>query len=109
MNLNPEYENKYLSLLKKIIMDETQHDASTIFLFGSRASGRERFGSDYDIGITGMDKNTFEKMKYSILDKIEDSIIPWKTDIVNFDTVTENFRESAMKKVLWWKKEPVLK
>jgi predicted nucleotidyltransferase len=73
MNLNPEYENKYLSLLKKIIMDETQHDASTIFLFGSRASGRERFGSDYDIGITGMDKNTFEKMKYSILDKIERS------------------------------------
>jgi predicted nucleotidyltransferase len=103
MKPNPAYEEKYTKLLKEIVLKSVLSKDCKIFLFGSRVSGNEHFASDFDIGILGLKENDFEKNKLDILNQVEESIIPWKVDIVNFEEVSESFRENSMKQISLWR------
>ncbi len=98
-----QYENKYLNLLKQMILEIFKHYPCKIFLFGSRAEGIFQRGSDYDIGISGLDEKLFLRLRNILLDEADESIIPYRVDIVNFDKASEDFRNQALKKVVIWK------
>jgi predicted nucleotidyltransferase len=102
--MNPFYEKKYISIVKNIVLNETKNIDCQIFLFGSRVDGSARFGSDIDIGIKGLTKELFDKIRSRILLKIEESIVPHDVDIVNFEIANKDYRINAERKQEIWKK-----
>ena len=95
-------EDKYIEMLKVMVLDHFKDDDIKIFMFGSRASEGNTAQSDVDIGLYS--ENGIDKAKKSLLiEKIENSNIPYKVDIVDFSEVSEGFRELAMKDAVLWK------
>ncbi len=74
-------------------------DATTrIFIFGSSIIQSEFH--DIDVGI--IDGNTGKNMLYKIQEELENSTIPYKVDIIDFNTVDTKFREKVLReKILW--------
>ncbi len=97
------HEQKYLKIVKDIILEKASDFKCKVFLFGSRASNNYKFGADFDIGIEGLGDNDFFRIKYQALEQLEESIVPYKIDIVNFDEVGEDFKKEAYKKIEIWK------
>ncbi|MCF7928105.1 MAG: nucleotidyltransferase domain-containing protein [Spirochaetales bacterium] len=89
--------------MKKLVLRELADRECTVFLFGSRVSGDFRWAADFDIGIKGLDKRTFTEVKHSILEQIEESLIPWKVDIINFEQVDSEFEQTALQESEVWK------
>ncbi len=75
--------------VKKIIgVLEQKPETSKAVLFGSRAKGNFRNGSDIDLVLFG------EKLDLKVLFKLEtalyDLMLPWKIDLVLFPTITNH-------------------
>lgn len=102
-DINIKYEIKYLEILRCLTLNVFQNHNCKIFLFGSKAEGKFQRGSDYDIGVSGLDENTFSKLKIRLSDAIEESLIPYKADIVNFDNISEAFKNIALRNTVLWK------
>lgn len=95
-------ENKYLLPLKNLVLDELKNENVKIFLFGSRAKGDNYQASDVDIGLIPC--NDLDEFKISLLkEKIENSSIPYKVQVVNFNHVSEDFKKEALKDIIAWK------
>ena len=94
--------DKYLNQLKDIVLDELKNEPVKIFVFGSRARGDFRLGSDVDIGLISQKKAYSNRVSF-LREKIENSNIPYKVDIVNFEEVSEDFRQKALEKIIIWK------
>ena len=103
MEPDPDYEQKYRAQLKSIVLDECEGHACRVFLFGSRSKGRAGWAADFDIGIEEIDPALFTGLKRRILERVEESRIPWKVDIVNFDEADESFRKIALEEYELWK------
>ncbi|MBU1327391.1 nucleotidyltransferase domain-containing protein [Patescibacteria group bacterium] len=69
-----------------------------VFLFGSRATGRDRRFSDLDLGVLGKEKIPSHLM-VKIKSDLENSSIPYKIDIVDFKRVSDEFRNLALSKI----------
>ena len=87
-------EKKIKNILGEFI-DLKQHQA---FIFGSRATRRARKFSDYDIGIIGGKPLNFRKIAL-IKTRIEESDLPCRVDIVDFSTVSKNFKDIALTEI----------
>ncbi len=94
---------KYVNTTREIILSLIDNEKVSVFLYGSRATGQEEHGSDIDIGLWST-----EKIDKSILRKIneaiEESIVPYRVDVVDFTNVDENFKKTALKKIEIWNK-----
>ena len=101
LNRTP-FKTDFESVAKKIILKELENFDCKIFLFGSRATKDNHRFSDMDIGI--IPGNNFDhRILYSLNDKLADSIVPFKVDVVNFSQVTNDFKNEALKHIIWWK------
>ncbi|PWD97729.1 nucleotidyltransferase domain-containing protein [Marinilabilia rubra] len=54
-------------------------------IFGSRATGNYKTGSDIDIAIFG--KNVNQKSILNLMDAFEDSILPYFVDVLDYKTI----------------------
>jgi len=97
------YEAKYEELVKSKVLELFKDTAATVFLFGSRARGDYKRGSDYDIGIESLDYETFRRLKIKFDAFWDESIVPYKVDFVHFDTTKPRFKTEAKKDVVIWK------
>lgn len=93
----------YLEIVKKIVLENIPKDKFNVFLFGSRARDKHRFGADIDIGVKGEEKLE-EKIKSIIKDEIDESIVPFKVDIIDFYEVSDDFKKVALKDYILWNK-----
>ena len=85
-----------------MILDELKDEKVKIFLLGSRARRDNFTASDVDIGY--IPKDNFDERKITLLkDKIENSTIPYKVEVVNFNSVSEDFKNEALKDIEVWK------
>jgi len=83
--------------IKDIILNNLESDNKyRLFIFGSRVSGTPRKYSDYDIGIEGKDMIPFPVL-VKIKIALQDSDLPYKVDVVDFSTVSDDFRKQALK------------
>jgi len=96
-------KGEYLDQLRDLVLRATVKIDCTIFLFGSRACGVYRRSSDIDIGFSGLGETSFTKVRDRLLSELEESVIPHHVDLVNFDTVSSDFRDVAMREVVVWK------
>lgn len=73
-----------------------------IVVFGSKARGDNSAFSDVDIGI--IPKGEFNRNSLTLLREfIENSNIPYKVDIVDFSSTSEQFKSEALKDAEIWK------
>ncbi|TAN57911.1 nucleotidyltransferase domain-containing protein [Patescibacteria group bacterium] len=84
--------------IKKLFQSFVDFKKNKVFVFGSRARGRARKFSDYDIGILGRRPLSSEKMAL-IKDAFEESNLPYRVDVVDFSTVSKKFKNIALKKI----------
>jgi uncharacterized protein len=75
--LTKEHSDKILNLLKSHI------PVKEIILFGSRAKGNYREGSDIDIALKGVGVDVYNSMALAN----EDLFLPWKLDLVAYDII----------------------
>jgi len=91
-----------LETICEIILNELEGEDVSIALFGSFATGTNTQASDIDIAI--IPKGKLNRWKLALLrEKLEEIAIPYVVDLVDFSMVSESFKNSALKNVLWWK------
>ncbi len=91
----------YVAIAKQIVLAHLPNSNYTVFLFGSRAVGNHKINSDIDIGILGNQKFPL-KNKILIEEALEESIVPYKVDLVDFFNVDEIFKQYALQKTIPW-------
>lgn len=99
------YPAKYLKIIKEIVLSEINADEHLVFLFGSRVHKNDDKAADVDVGIVG-DK-PIGNIYYRIKRKIDDSIVPYKVDVVDFSLTDENFKKIAVKEIEIWNRPQV--
>lgn len=83
-----------LEVIRRCVPDR----AYRVFLFGSRASGSAREGSDIDIGIEGPQPLSYEVLA-RIRGDLEEAPTLYSFDIVDFARVPAKFRTVARERV----------
>ncbi len=91
--LNPEEE------MKKIIFQNLDKNKFKVFLFWSRAIWNYKTNSDYDIWIKWPKRLTFQELM-KIKNQLDE--LPYLIDLVDFNTVDEDFSKIALKKIKKW-------
>jgi predicted nucleotidyltransferase len=87
-----------LKLLKDILSKHLVPSYKT-FIFGSRTQLNHRKFSDLDIGIMGSPKIPASTL-VKIQSDLSDSNIPYITDVVDFSTVSDTFRNKALSNII---------
>lgn len=103
MIVDVDPEKKYEERVREKLLELFRDTNARIFLFGSRARGDARRGSDADIGIEGLRDETFRRLKIRFDEFWEQSRIPFHVELVHFDRVDPDFRKQALKDVVLWK------
>ncbi len=101
LNRKP-FNTDFEGIAKKIILDELDTCNCKVFLFGSRATKDNHRFSDMDIGVIP-GEGFIHRVLYDLKDKLADSVVPFKVDLVNFSQVTNDFKKEALKNIVWWK------
>lgn len=96
-------KNKYVEMAKEIVLNLVEKENVDVFLFGSRAGNNYRHDSDLDIGFIGNSKLD-EKLLRKIRENIENSIIPYHIDLVDFSKVDFEFKKIALQNIEIWNK-----
>lgn len=91
----------YINLTKNIVLQYLPADEYKVFLFGSRAVGNAKENSDIDVGILGVKKLPI-KIKIHIEEALEESLVPYRVDLVDFFLVDETFKKYALYKTIQW-------
>ena len=92
-----------LELLENIVQDVFKNESITVILFGSRARGDNLETSDMDVGI--FPRKEMNKGKIALFrERIENSNIPYKVDVVDLSQASEEFASKVFKEgQLIWK------
>jgi len=87
-------EPEDLAIVQAILRQHLPEDA-TVWVFGSRATGRARRGSDLDLAIDigqALPANTETDLRFAF----EDSDLPWTVDIVDMFALDDDiFRQNV--------------
>ena len=96
-----EHENSLIKL-KRLVVEYLTDEKVQVFLFGSRTRDDNANYSDVDIGYIPYGEFDREKI-VNLNEKIENSTIPYKVEIVNLAEVSEDFKRAALKDAVIWK------
>ena len=93
-----------LELLNDIAKDVFKGENVMVILFGSRARGDYFETSDVDVGVLA--KGQVNKSKITLFrERIEDSNIPYKVDVVDLSQTSKEFADKVFKeKLLIWRR-----
>ena len=88
--------NKDMSIIKAVLQDFSEIESAT--LFGSRAKGNFKTGSDIDIAISL--KKGFQKSIQKIHDKLEEETpLPYFFDVIDINTIQNSDLIAHIKRV----------
>lgn len=95
--LNPAYQKLILAMINTYI------PKGKVILFGSRASGIARQGSDIDIAIDAGKKITDGSISHLRLALEEELNVPIKVDLSDFYDLPESFQNVISEKGIIWR------
>jgi predicted nucleotidyltransferase len=90
-----------INIVKEIVLEKVPLQDYAVFLFGSRALGNNHEMSDIDISILG-NKPLPVSIKLNLEQELEDCIVPFKVDIIDFNGVSDKFKKYALEKIEIW-------
>jgi predicted nucleotidyltransferase len=91
MDIQPKDLSIVESILKKYLPSNT-----TVWIFGSRAKNHARKFSDLDLAIDAGKKlpaTTLTNIKFDL----EESDLPYKVDVIDWNTISKNFKNLISK------------
>lgn len=91
----------YIDIVKQIVLKHIPKDNFAVFLFGSRAVGNAKPLSDIDIGILGLEPLP-TIIKVDLESDLEESIVPYKIDLIDFYQVDKDFEKEALNTIQIW-------
>ena len=91
----------YLDIVKNIVLKHVPQNEFAVFLFGSRAVGNASSLSDIDVGILGTRPLPYI-IKGNLESDLDESIVPFKIDLIDFYQVDEVFKNEALSSVEIW-------
>ncbi len=95
--MKPTFKNEEKEI-RDIVFKFINPNEYKIFIFGSRATGKARKFSDYDVGIMG--KKPVKWKTLSLIDEVfEESDFPFKVDLVDFSLASDKFKKTALLKI----------
>ena len=83
-------EERHLDFIKETLKKYVPSPDAKFYIFGSRARGKYREYSDVDIAIDSSDLTSEIKSKLEF--EFENSTFPYEVDIVDLNTIKENFK-----------------
>jgi predicted nucleotidyltransferase len=88
----------FLEIAKSIIKSHlAAYPGTKACIFGSRARGTARLGSDLDIGLWRTDGQPVSLFVQGTLkDEIEESIVPYNIDVVDIGSADSAFRQRVL-------------
>ena len=72
-----------------------------VWLFGSRATGEQRPGSDIDLALDNGQKIPWNTVTKMLID-IDETTIPMKIDLVDLQNVDDDFKKQVLKEGILW-------
>lgn len=93
--------HKYKLQIINIIRTYLKENSVDIILFGSRAEGNASNVSDFDIALRSKTEIN-DSILNNIKEKLENSNIPYKIDLVDYNKVTDALRESIDRTGIKW-------
>lgn len=95
-------KNKYLEKTRQLVLNFLKGTDTRIYLFGSWCRNQQTNSSDIDIAIEL--KNSSDKNKIlQLREFLEESSIPYRVDIVDFNFVSETLRQEILREGILWK------
>jgi predicted nucleotidyltransferase len=91
----------YIDIVKQIVLKHIPTDNFAVFLFGSRAVGNNKPLSDIDVGILGLEPLPM-LIKADLETALEESIVPYKIDLIDFYQVDKAFKKEALSTIQLW-------
>ena len=88
-----------LSSIKSILLKYPELNDKHIFIYGSRATGKNRKYSDIDLGIEGnqpLSATTYVSLQQDFVD----SDIPFTIDVVDFNKTSDTFKSIAKSQII---------
>ncbi len=92
---------KYLEEVRRIVVKGLENRRAKVYLFGSRARGDARLGSDIDVAILPEEPIPAPVLA-RIREALEMSWIPHEVDLVDFARVEDEFAKSALAEAIPW-------
>lgn len=90
-----------LNIVKEIVLKKIPLEEYSVFLFGSRAVGSQHQMSDIDVGIWGQ-KPLPLLLKSDLEEELEECIVPYKVDVIDFFNVSDEFKKYALENINVW-------
>ena len=91
----------YIDIVKQIVLKHVPKNEFAVFLFGSRAASNSNSLSDIDVGIMGT-KPLPTLIMADLDSNLEESIVPFKIDLIDFYQVDKAFRDEALSSIQIW-------
>ena len=82
-----------LALIQEVLKRFLSSDTHSVFVFGSRADGKAKQFSDFDLAIVGAPLKA--SLKADIEDAFEASSLPYLVELVEWYKVGEDFKKIA--------------
>lgn len=101
-------DEKYLNILKDLLLSVfSKEDKVKVFVFGSRATGKEKKFSDLDLLFYSR-KIVLDKKLSLLEERIENSDIPIKVDIVDWKNLVKEYAPQIKKqKIPFWNTDEI--
>jgi predicted nucleotidyltransferase len=90
--------------IKDIVLKYFSDEPVEVFLFGSRAKGDNKYNSDFDVGLSMLNGEPVNPVKLSKANQELDDEVLVKTDLVDFATKDDIFKQIALQHKVVWKK-----
>lgn len=91
-----------INKLKEVFLEFLKDEDVKVVLFGSRARGEFVNTSDVDVGII-LDNGVDRKKLTLLREYIDELNVPYKVEIVDFSTVSDEFKKTVLKEAVVWK------
>ncbi len=87
-----DIEPKHLAIVREILRKHLPIN-STVWIFGSRAKSATKKYSDLDLLIDMAGKELPLSILSDLADDFDESDLPYKVDVVDWNSITESFRK----------------
>ena len=96
------HTDRYVNRIRQLVLEELRGQRVRVYFFGSRAKGVSTLGSDVDVAVEGLGPENRAIIR-RLREKLEESTIPYKVDVIDLDQVGDEFRQSVLATGILWR------